>query len=809
MNPIAWAHQTMAWWPRLVAAALLAACGGGSAPPIRTGTPVAASPQDPVATPPQDPAVTPPQDQPVTSPQVPVVAAPIMSVLSSLPFRVSGGSALVDIGMPANAAASDALVVTANGIDVTSSFEASATAGHLLGLVTALAIGDNTLIAKVGNSPEVRMTLTNHDNAGPMSSGPRITPFICQIDSLTLPDGTHLKATQNDPNCSAQTNVQFQYRTNATVGAFKTLTDTEHLPADVKMIANSAGASVPYIVRVETTTINRGIAQIAILFDPTRDGEPTPTAPPANWNKRLVYGHGTGCVGGWYVQGGVWGYPPMNDTWLSRGYAVVSNTLNHPSTNCNPVIAGESAAMTKEYFIKRFGAPDFTISTGTSGGAIASLQLGDMFPGLFDGALIDASFPDVITIAQSAADASLLTNYFASNAPSASSFTSQQKALVSGYKAEIAMVAAGNQMGRIDPVPGRLKPVFPGVENYSSAVWNPVVPFSLRYDPNATPPNFSGARPTIFDLGVNVYGKGINPLDPSGKASIGLRTYDNVGVQYGLSALNSGAITATQFLDLNASVGGFDTDANPSSTRSIGDEGAILRAYQGGMLLSASAGLSFMPVLDVTNIYSEDSSNYHFQWQHFAVRERLILANGNSDNFVMWRGGPGTAPTAGNAYASIAALSPNAIAAFEKWMEAIIADKSTDPQRTKVIRNKPADLVDGCFDVSAPPRFIAQTQSLGTGGNQCNSLWPSYRFPRMQAGAPLASNNLKCRLKPVDPTDYNVAFSAGDWDRLRAIFPTGVCDFSKPGVNFTQVVPWASFGPSKVNLVFDVTAPIP
>jgi hypothetical protein len=148
---------------------------------------------------------------------------------------------------------------------------------------------------------------------------------------------------------------------------FKPLTDTKTIPADVKTIKNAAGALVPYIVRVETTTIDRGIAQITMLFDPTKDVEPTPTTPPKNWNKRLVYGHGTGCVGGWYIQGGVFGYNPMNDTWLSRGYAVANNTLNHPTNACNNVLSGEAASMTKEYFIKRFGAPVYTIPQALRG----------------------------------------------------------------------------------------------------------------------------------------------------------------------------------------------------------------------------------------------------------------------------------------------------------------------------------------------------------------------------------------------------------------------------------------------------------
>jgi hypothetical protein len=41
---------------------------------------------------------------------------------------------------------------------------------------------------------------------------------------------------------------------------------------------------------------------------------------------------------------------------------------------------------------------------------------------------------------------------------------------------------------------------------------------------------------------------------------------------------------------------------------------------------------------------------------------------------------------------------------------------------------------------------------------------------------------MKCQLKPVSAKDYKVAFTAPELDELRQIFPTGVCDYSKPGV---------------------------
>jgi Tannase-like family of unknown function (DUF6351) len=54
---------------------------------------------------------------------------------------------------------------------------------------------------------------------------------------------------------------------------------------------------------------------------------------------------------------------------------------------------------------------------------------------------------------------------------------------------------------------------------------------------------------------------------------------------------------------------------------------------------------------------------------------------------------------------------------------------------------------------------------------------------------------LKCTLKPIDTADYKVTFTPEELDRLRAIFPNRVCDWSKPGVSQTAVVPYSSARP--------------
>ena len=69
------------------------------------------------------------------------------------------------------------------------------------------------------------------------------------------------------------------------------------------------------------------------------------------------------------------------------------------------------------------------------------------------------------------------------------------------------------------------------------------------------------------------------------------------------------------------------------------------------------------------------------------------------------------------------------------------------------------------------------------------------------------SAETRCQLKPVTPADYTGGLTADQVQRLSAVFPQGVCDWSEPGVEQVKARAWASFGPSPANLVFDITKP--
>ena len=91
-------------------------------------------------------------------------------------------------------------------------------------------------------------------------------------------------------------------------------------------------------------------------------------------------------------------------------------------------------------------------------------------------------------------------------------------------------------------------------------ICNAAIPVSMRFDQNTNP---TGVRCDVYDHMVNIFGR-----DPvTGYAR---RPLDNVGVQYGLAALNSGAISKQQFLDLNQNIGGYDNNGNNIAGRTVG-----------------------------------------------------------------------------------------------------------------------------------------------------------------------------------------------------------------------------------------------
>lgn len=688
-----------------------------------------------------------------------------ITTLSSQPDRVTGRDALLQIELldaKNNGKKKDGLLVMANGRDVTDAFQPGMEAGKLVGTVRGLRMGDNRIEVRYGNY-RTELALTAYPITGPVISGPHETPFYCGTTTFTRIGTAGGLGEPIDNNCSANTRIDYYYRN--TSGGNTRLANVNSLteyPSNMRYITVN-GKTVPYLVRLESGTINRAIYQSAILHDVLNEPVPSPVNRPAGWNGKLIYPLGGGCQGGWYKQGNDFG-TLINDQYITRGYALTTSTLNVMGTNCNDLLSSETVAMVKERFIKAYGVPTYTIGTGGSGGAYQSHQTSDNYPGLFDGIIVWSVFPDVTssTIFK-LHDSRVLNTYFDANP----GYSDEQKKAISGYLQVNNIRAMSSSAGRLDPVVS-----FPAE-----------MPAEVRYHPVTNP---TGARATVYDHTVNVYGKTLE--------GFAKRPLDNVGVQYGLKALNDGVISVDQFLDLNEKVGGVDRDLKPTAARTVADLDATRRAYQSGRIANGGGGLASTAIIDLRDYYDNAvNGDIHNKIHSYSMRERLIKANGHADNHVML-----TAPRIGN-------VGDDYVGLMDRWLMATLSDASPGTRAQKVVSNKPAELVDACWD-SAGNKIVEQQTAFGDGA--CNALYPAGTTPRLVAGGPLADDIVKCQLKPIDNADYRVSFSAGQAARLQAIFPEGVCDWSKPGVEQQGLQGiWLSFGPSRTNLLYDITTP--
>ena len=670
-----------------------------------------------------------------------------ITTVSARPDMVSGGDVLVRV-TPAPGAPDGAVTVQVAGRDVTGDFR-RLDDGVLEGLVRGLEPGTHQIEVRAAGGTTARIDVVNHPTAGPVFSGPHERPFVCETDRFELVSGETLGGALDD-DCSVERRVDYAYR-SVEDGALKALADPAMRPADLARTTTLAGDEAPYIVRIETGTINRAVYQIAMLHDPANEPEPDPWQAPAGWNRRLVYTFGGGCVNGWYRQGASTG-GVTDDVMLRQGYAVASASLNVFGNNCNDLLAAETMMMVKERFIEAYGPPRFTIGWGCSGGSYQNHQIADNYPGLLDGIIPGCSFPDVISgTVPFVTDARLLNHYFSETATVP--FTEEEQRAVTGFLVLATMPNVSRNAGRITT--GEFCP--------------DALPEALRYDPETNP---GGARCDVFDHAVNVLGR-----DP--ETGFARRPLDNVGVQYGLGALNAGVITPEQFLDLNARVGGYDRDGNFQADRTVGDPEALSAVYETGRVTHGGGGLATTPIIDY-RAYSDDRENgdVHVRYHSFSMRDRLRRANGRTDNHVML-----VEDDRYGLYSTASPVAREALRQMDAWLGALAADESSDPAIERVVRARPADLVDACWSRDDDPVKIAEPMMRGSG--RCEALYPSAPGPREVAGAPIGSDVLKCQIRPLDSDDYDVSLTAEQRATLEQVFSAGVCDWSQPGVGQT------------------------
>ena len=753
---------------------------------------------------------------------------PQIKTLSNRADLISGGDALVEIVLP-DGAQPDALHVTLGGKDISASF-AKRASGRIIGLVDGMAEGANILSADLGSGHGAYQMITNHKIGGSIFSGPQLTPFACATPtgsaptadaSATTPSG--LTGTATDAQCDIATEYKLFYRTtdptcnpdvttvnpDPPIGAppatacFRPY-DPAAPATDVATVTTDTGVMLPFIVRIERGTLNRGIYDIAVLFDLSKYDPKVgwkPTEPAASWNGKVVYAFGVSSgqprlqfhsETSWADAGVL-----TNAQALAKGFLVAVNSMTDSLYNSNRVLMTETVMMMKEKIIDTYGEARYMMGAGCSGGSINQMTTASIFPGLLDGIQPTCTYPDSETTAIEVADCALLVNYyttqtwadFVKSLPTADII--KKKAAINGHLDQLGCHAWVNNFANLGR-PGNYIPqkvlddagTMGPDPNAKSPINNCALPNKLVYDPATNP---TGIRCTGQDYAAAVFGTTTQRL-PDNKTDItrALSTTDNVGVQYGLKALLSNAISAEEFVTLNERIGGVDFDDNFTATangtppfpRSQADPDALAVAYRAG-IVGDGRHWAKLPIIDLRGW---DDKGIHHVWRSFALRARLDAANGNHNNHVMWRF-PTVLAAAASPDPATRGLAVASLETMDQWLTAMKSDGSAMALENKVIANRPVRAFDFCNIPTIDSAHSTQVTDFAVCDTDGDLV--KHSSPRQVAGGQLAENVLKCQLRPLNRADYNPAsppLTDAQFARLQAVFPDGVCDFTKPGV---------------------------
>jgi hypothetical protein len=658
-----------------------------------------------------------------------------ITTVSNRADLISGEDALVRITAPG--VDPESIQVRLNGQDITSDFRAHSD-GDGLGLIDGLRLGDNTLTATTVDGHGATLTITDHPLGGPVLAGPQIEPWTCSNASKS-------------PKCYAK--ATFAYTYVGVDGQTHTY-DPKSPPSSVE-VANTTttdGVTVPFIYRTETGYIDRDQYSITALWQP---GKPwTAWAPQQQFNHRMVVTHGASCDEQ-YLSASA---PSTTDKGIvGGGFIVISNALDNAGHNCNLVVQAEALIMTKEYAIDHYGTVRWTIGSGCSGGSLVQQQIANAYPGFYQGITPQCSFTDAWSSSMEYVDYLMLLRYWEdpSRWDAGDAWTPAQMSAVLDHP------NVGNPVTFTTAIPNG------GDPTHSCSG----LPASKQYNAKT---NKHGVRCTLQDYTINVVGK----RKQDGFAN---RPFDNVGIQYGLKGLLEGQLTAAQFVDLNANLGGLNIDGVDQKARSAADLTGLYRAYRSGLVDTADH-LNDVAIIDLRG---PDPGAFHDVYRTYAMRARLLRNFGTAANQVLWRG---QVPLLGDAN-----YVDESVFAMDRWLAAVDADHSDAPLARKIIADKPTDLTDRCTDGSGVdvPSWV------------CDETVEPYGTPRFGAGEPSTDDVLKCQLKPLQRTDYPVTFTADQWKRLKQAFPAGVCNYGKSGVDQTvETVPWLTYQDATGHVIY-------
>lgn len=552
-----------------------------------------------------------------------------------------------------------------------------------------------------------------------------------------------------------------------------------------------------FIVRIETGTINRFIYGIATLKGP----DDLPSKPDLrHWNEVLIYQF-KGGVGIGFDQGKmkIRKLLKYRRAQLAKGYAVAYSTGNATDNHYNVWLQEDTALRVKKQFESAYGKPIYTVGIGGSGGGLQQYLLAQNRPGILDAAIPQYSYPDMVTQTVYALDCDPLEYYF-DITDRGNRFWDrwENRSKVEGLSAKTMEDPPYALAYRVAKLVNGYWPSGPSGASECSLAWRG--PAQLVFNPRFVS--------NIYRFKKNVYRRthwshweDVKSVYGTTENGYARSTWDNVGVQYGLSALKSGEISVDSFLDLNKKVGGWRTPQrmkkarfwfvdgrtdmmdfsiwshhninlrwrkDSAAPRTLGDVEAIEAAYRSGMVF---LGKIDIPVIDIRH-YLDGELDMHHSFASLATRSRIIDFSGHANEHVIWVAHEDYNPT------------ERAFDVMHQWMLS----------RAKGDKVKPLAIKDACFDYRGA--VIAEGDKVWDGrwnrqpDGRCTEIYPPYQSSRQVAGEDVKGWVLKCQLQSVEAALERGLYGTVNMQpykqQLKSLFPEGVCDYSKPGLGYPE-----------------------
>jgi len=647
----------------------------------------------------------------------------------------------------------------------------------------------------------------------PYFSGPLHYPFLCQTEEsglgqplidnesgygvpvFEMKNGKKTKKIAGySQDCSVRTSASYWYNVKGTK-EFQPYNSAIDLGTIEKIQVNDR--TLPFILRVEVGTLNRYIYTVLTIKAPHETlSQPLPTA----WNQRLIV-QMRGGVGVGFKQGNTNPISMAESRYeqLKTGYALLYSSGLQTSNHYNIWESEEIALRLKRQFTALYGKPLYTVGLGASGGGIQQYLLAQNAPGVIDAAIPQYSYPDMVSQTIYALDCDLLERYFEIDDRDDVRWDKwQNRTLIEGLSArnveehEYRRIYQWSKLmnGYFPTRPRGVGECVLGWRGAGQVAHNPrYTHYYHRYSKDVwRNTDWSHWQNLVQFYGTDKYGFA-NSL------------WDNVGVQYGLTALKNGDISAEDFIDINFHVGSwrpqhemqvarfwkFSGDKDKLSELNIwssqnirkskgsqpaprlaADPAAIQGAFKSGMVYTGEGAI---PIIDIRH-YVDPIQDMHHSFASFTSRQRIIDRQGNADHQVIIMAEQPFDPT------------EFAFNKIDEWMLNMLANPELS-----LVAAKPQSLQDTCLDDQG--KTIAEGKGVWDGqwNNQqqgaCMKKMPNFHSSRQIAGEDIRDLTFKCQLIPVKEA-INRGFY-GDKDmqahiqQLNEIFPDGVCDYSKPG----------------------------